>query len=40
MFLVDESGKEEVAERATLDQPLIYCHGEGMMLPAFEAAMR
>ena len=39
MFLVDESGKEEVAERATLDQPLIYCHGEGMMLPAFEAAM-
>ena len=40
MFLVDESGKEEVAERATLDQPLIYCHGEGMMLPAFKAAMR
>ena len=39
MFLVDESGKEEVAERATLEQPLIYCHGEGMMLPAFKQAM-
>ena len=40
MFLVDADGKEEVAERATLEQPLIYCHGEGMMLPAFKAAMR
>ena len=39
MFLVGEHGKEEVSERATLDQPLVYCHGEGMMLPAFEAAM-
>ena len=39
MFLVDESGKEEVAERATLEQPLVYCRGEGMMLPAFEQAM-
>lgn len=39
MYLVDESGKEEVAERATLEQPLVYCHGEGMMLPAFEQAM-
>ena len=36
---MDESGKEEVAERATLEQPLIYCHGEGMMLPVFEQAM-
>ena len=39
MYVVEEDGKEEVSERATLDQPLIYCHGEGMMLPAFEAAM-
>ena len=39
MYLVGEDGKEEVSERATLDQPLVYCHGEGMMLPAFEAAM-
>lgn len=39
MYVVEEDGKEEVSERATPDQPLIYCHGEGMMLPAFEAAM-
>lgn len=39
MFIQGEDGKEEVMERATLDQPLIYCHGEGMMLPSFEAAM-
>lgn len=39
MFVLGEDGKEEVMERATLDQPLIYCHGEGMMLPSFEAAM-
>ena len=39
MFVDGENGQEEVLERATLDQPLIYCHGEGMMLPAFEAAM-
>ena len=39
MYVVEVDGKEEVSERATPDQPLIYCHGEGMMLPAFEAAM-
>lgn len=39
MFVVGEDGKEEVMETATLERPLIYCHGEGMMLPAFEAAM-
>lgn len=39
MFVVGEDGKEEVMETATLERPLIYCHGEKMMLPAFEAAM-
>ncbi len=39
MFIVGEDGKQEVTERATLEQPLIYCHGEGMMLPSFESAM-
>ena len=39
MFVQGEDGKEEVMERATLEQPLIYCHGEKMMLPSFEAAM-
>lgn len=31
--------KEELMECAKAEHPLIYCHGEGMMLPAFEAAM-
>lgn len=39
MFVVGEDGKEEVMETATLERPLIYCHGEKMMLPAFESAM-
>ena len=26
-------------EKATEESPLTWCHGEGMMLPAFEAAM-
>lgn len=39
MFVQGEDGKDEVMETATLERPLIYCHGEGMMLPAFEAAM-
>lgn len=30
---------EELMERATTEHPLIYCHGEGMMLPAFEQAL-
>lgn len=32
----DEEGSEEVIERATAENPLVYCHGEGMMLPKFE----
>lgn len=31
--------KEELIEQAPLEHPLVYCHGEGMMLPAFEAAL-
>lgn len=28
--------KEELMERATEQNPLVYCHGVGMMLPKFE----
>ena len=35
----DEDGKEELMEKATEETPLVWCQGEGMMLPAFEAAM-
>lgn len=38
-MFVDGDNGEEMLEQATLDAPLIYCHGEGMMLPAFETAM-
>ncbi|MBO5811976.1 MAG: peptidylprolyl isomerase, partial [Bacteroidaceae bacterium] len=30
---------EELMEKATAEAPLVYCHGEGMMLPAFEKQM-
>ena len=39
LYIADENGKEELMERATEQAPLVWCHGEGMMLPAFEAAM-
>lgn len=35
----EENGQEELFEQATEQRPLTYCHGEGMMLPAFEAQM-
>lgn len=35
----EEQGKEELMERATAEAPLVYCHGIGMMLPMFEAAL-
>ena len=38
-MFVDGDNGEEMLEQATVDAPLVYCHGEGMMLPAFEAAM-
>ena len=39
LYVDGENGKEEMMEKATADAPLVYCHGEGMMLPAFEQAM-
>ena len=39
LYVDGENGQEEVMEKATADAPLVYCHGEGMMLPAFERAM-
>lgn len=39
LYIADEKGKEELMEKATAEAPLTWCQGEGMMLPAFEAAM-
>ncbi len=35
----DEAGTEDLMERATAETPLVYCHGIGMMLKAFEDAL-
>lgn len=35
----EKEGTEELWEKAPMNHPLVYCHGEGMMLPAFEAAL-
>lgn len=34
-----EGDAEELWEKAPLEHPLVYCHGEGMMLPKFEEAL-
>ena len=39
LYVDGENGQEELMEKATAEAPLVYCHGEGMMLPAFEAQM-
>lgn len=39
MFVNGENGQEELMEQATVNRPLVYCHGEGMMLPKFEEAL-
>ncbi len=39
LYVNGENGSEELMERATKQRPLIYCHGEKMMLPAFEEAI-
>lgn len=39
LYINGEGGKEELMEKATEETPLVWCHGEGMMLPAFEARM-
>ena len=39
LYINGEGGKEELMEKATEETPLVWCQGEGMMLPAFEATM-
>ena len=39
LYVDGENGQEEMMEKATAEAPLVYCHGEGMMLPVFERAM-
>ena len=39
LYIKDENGNEELMEKATEEAPLVWCQGEGMMLPAFEAQM-
>ena len=39
LYVDGVNGQEEMMEKATAEAPLVYCHGEGMMLPAFERAM-
>lgn len=39
LYINGEEGKEELMEKSTEETPLVWCQGEGMMLPAFEAAM-
>lgn len=40
LYIAGEDGKEELMEKATEETPLVWCQGEQMMLPAFEAAMQ
>ena len=39
LYIAGEEGKEELMEQMTARTPLVWCQGEGMMLPAFEAQM-
>ena len=41
LWIADDeaNGKEQMYEKATEEAPLVWCQGEGMMLPAFEAQM-
>lgn len=39
LYVDGENGQEEMVETATAERPLIYCHGQGMMLPEFERNM-
>ena len=39
LYIKGEDGKEELMEKGTEEAPLVWCQGEGMMLPAFEAQM-
>ena len=40
LYVDGENGEKELMEKATAEAPLVYCHGEGMMLPAFEQNMQ
>lgn len=40
LYIAGEDGKEELMEKATEETSLVWCQGEQMMLPAFEAAMQ
>ena len=35
----EQPGQEELIEKAPAEHPMVYCHGVGMMLPAFEKAL-
>lgn len=39
LYIAGEDGKEELMEKTTEEAPLVWCQGEKMMLPAFEAAL-
>ena len=39
MYVASEDGTEELWEETPERHPLVYCHGMGMMLPHFEAAL-
>ena len=39
LYIAGENGEEDLMEKTTEETPLVWCQGEGMMLPAFEAQM-
>ena len=39
LYIQNTDGTEELMEKGTEEAPIVWCHGEGMMLPAFEAQM-
>lgn len=39
LYVDGVDNNEELMERVEADYPMSYCHGEGMMLPAFENAL-
>ena len=38
-MFVEGNGQQMLAEQATEARPLVYCHGEKMMMPVFEQAL-
>lgn len=38
-YVEGKDGQEDLMEQATEQRPLVYCHGERMMLPKFEQAL-